>query len=951
MVEVRVLGPPAATVHGQPVTLASRIQQTIVAVLAAHRGIVSRDQLLEAVWGRAAPPTALRTLQAHVSRLRSVLGPDAIRTEGHGWRLSCNPMAMDADRFEELLDKANRSEPAHAVTCLTEALGLWGGRAFGQVESDATVVAERHRLDERRLHAAELLAETHLQMGHHDLAVAQLKALVVSSPLRETAATLLVQALVQLGRVAEAHAVADRVQRHLAGERLVPSAELVAALSAATPLEASTTGAIPHPGGDLIGRQAERQAITDLLKSARLITLLGPGGAGKTRLALQLPMDVGTIPPTTIVRFCDLSSVRTGVDVSQTVARAVGVPSSGPQDRHLLDALNAAPVLLMLDTCEHVLEPVADLVHRLIRGVPGLTVLGTSRQRLGVDGEHVVDIGPLEPKDAATLFLRRVQAQRSTIRLSASAVSGIIGRLDRLPLAIEMAAAQLRTSTTEELLQRLATRPSLSTGSPASSVPRHRNLTEVVTWSSDLLGPRQRRVFDACSVFGGRFTADAAEEIVGADDSERREIETDLNTLVESSLLLAETVGDHTTYRMLDTVRAVADQQLGQRRTRTAVHRAHVRRYADLARQIAVGMSGPAEAHWTAVLDASLADLRLAAERGPSLGLLDLAMSIPAVLFHCAYDRLHGDIARWARRLLDVAEVSGHPYTPAVRAVAATGPLHAGDLDTAIAMGSEAVAESRGLPVGRFGHQVLAVCSVYRWALDRCVAHADMEVELGEAAGDHHAIALGLCIGAIARVYDGKVAQANPLIDRLNALAAAVGSPTLKAYARYTEGESMLVTSPQQAGVLMEHAVELAHTSGARLAEGLALVSATTVRARHGPDDGATRAWFHRAIRLWRGRGDRIHQVTTLRNMVEFLVQSGEMTTAAILAGHLQDRPGSFGDEAGRVAAACRVAAAALGTEAYDVATTRGALMDHAAVVALALRCTAPGSRPETPPT
>lgn len=624
------------------------------------------------------------------------------------------------------------------------------------------------------------------------------------------------------------------------------------------------------------------------------------------------------------------------------MARAVGVPSSGTQDRRLLDALNAAPVLLILDTCEHVADPVATLLHRLIREVPGLTVLATSRRRLRVDGEHVVDIGPLEPKDAATLFLTRVHAQRATIRLSAAAVKGIIGRLDRLPLAIEMAAAQLRTSSAEELLQRLATRPSLSTGTPATSVPRHRSLTEVVTWSSDLLDSRQRRVFEACSVFGGQFSTAAAQAVHGPQDSNPQGVAADLDALVESSLLQADTGGHHTSYRMLDTVRAVADQQLEQHGDRLTVHRTHVRWHADLACRVAVGMAGPAEATWATTLDVSLADLRLAVERGPALGLLDQAMSIPAVLFHCAYDRLHGDIVRWARWLLDGVDVSGHPDTPAVRAVAATGPLHAGDLDQAVAMGSAAVAEAQGSPAGRFGHQVLAVSWLYRWALDRCVAHADMEVELGEAAGDHQTTALGLCVGALGRVYDGKIAEAEPLIERLKGLATAVGNPTLQAYACYTEGESVLATSPHQAGVLMEHAVQLAHTSGARLAEGIALVSATTVRARHGPADDTTRAWFHRAIRLWRGRGDRIHQVTTLRNLVEFLVHSGEMTAAATLAGHLRGQPGSFGEEADRVTAACRMAAAALGTEAYDVARTQGALMDHADVVALALRLTGP---------
>ncbi len=940
MLEVRVLGPPAATVHGKPVALPSQIQQTVVAVLAAHRGIVSRDQLIEAVWGEAPPPTALRTLQAHVSRLRAVLGSDAVRTEGRGWQLSCD--AIDADRFEELLDRAQGGEEAQAIVGLTEALGLWRGRAYGEVDSDQTVVAERHRLDERRLQANELMIHAHLRLGRHDQAIAQLQALVTEAPLRDTAWVLLIRTLVRLGRVVEGAAAADRVRRQLAAEGLALSPDLMAAIGAARPPGRRIASVAPHPGGDLIGRNAERQAIADLLQTVRLITLVGPGGVGKTRLALEIPIDVGPVPPTTAVLFCDLSSVTTAGDISQTVAHAVGVPSSGIQDRRLLDALHAAPVLLILDTCEHVVAPVATLVHRLIREVPGLTVMATSRRRLGVDGEHVVDIAPLESRDAAKLFLTRVQAQRATIRLSATAVNRIIGRLDRLPLAIEMAAAQLRTSSAEELLQRLAARPSLSTGTPASSVPRHRNLTEVVTWSSDLLTPRQRRVFNACSVFGGRFTAAAARAVVSPDDSDPVQMTADLNALVESSLLQADTVGDHTAYRMLDTVRAVADHQLQQHGGRAAAHRAHVRWHADLARQIADGVAGPAVASWAATLDASLADLRLAVERGPALGFLTQAMSIPAVLFHCAYDRLHGDIAQWARRLLEEVEVTGHPHAPAVLAVAATGPLHVGDLDQAVALGAAAVAEAQGSPAGRFGHQVLAGASLYRWTLDRCVVHADTEVELGDAVGDHHSTALGLCIGALGRVYDGQIAEANPLIQRLKDLAAAADNPTLKAYASYAEGESLLATRPRQAGVLMEHAVQLAHSSGARLAEGIALVSATTVRARHGPADDTTRAWFHRAIRLWRGRGDRIHQVTTLRNLVEFLVQSGEMTAAATLAGHLQRQPGSFDEEADRVTAACRSASAALGSEAYDIARTRGALMDHVGVVALALRSTAP---------
>ncbi|HYZ97652.1 MAG TPA: BTAD domain-containing putative transcriptional regulator, partial [Acidimicrobiales bacterium] len=547
--------------------------------------------------------------QVQVSYLRRALGlasagpAPSLRTEAGGYALDVDADAVDVYRFERGVSSAagrlaqpSRQEVEAGLAELRAALGLWRGEALQDVAYESFVVAEVERLGELRAVALEHEIEARLLLGRHEEAIPVLRRLIADHPLRERLRAQLMVALYRSGRQAEALRAFDATRERLVEELGVePAAELQALQRSVldhnpdldwTPLgvpagdDVASEGArvegaglpggsLPAPTSRLVGREREVAAVHAGMADSRMVTLTGPGGAGKTRLALAVAHDeLGARP----VWFVDLGGVGDPGLVPFEVARAVGAAS-------LTDPLEAAavrvgdrPGLLVLDTCEHLIDACATTAHRLLRTCPALGVLATSRQPLAVAGEVAWPVPPLRVPDPAAsltemrdaeavrLFSERSRAVRPDFTADESVVgdvADICRTLDGLPLAIELAAARTNVLSVASILERLGDRFALLSKVGRAAEVRQRSLRGAIEWSYELLDDDQRVFFDRLGVFAGRFTLDAAGAVAA------HELGTDpldlVSAVVDRSLVVAD--GDDS-YRMLDSLRAYAAERL-----------------------------------------------------------------------------------------------------------------------------------------------------------------------------------------------------------------------------------------------------------------------------------------------------------------------------------------------------------------------------------------------------
>ncbi|MFH8803778.1 ATP-binding protein [Streptomyces sp. NPDC017936] len=608
-----ILGPlDLRTDDGTPLDAGGPRPRALLTLLLLDAGrSVSPDRLTEGLYGAEPPAGAANALQSQVSRLRRRLAPHAeIEAGPAGYRIGAGPDAVDVHRFERLAGEGRTALAAGdhptAAAVLRDALALWRGPALPDLP-DAH--AERARLDELRLTAVQDRIEADLALGGGAELVPELRALLAAHPLGERLYGQLMRALYAGGRPAEALTVYEEARRALADELGAdPSPEL-----AALHLELLRGGPrrppVPVQLTRFIGREAELERIAEALSEARLVTLTGPGGAGKTRLAIEAaraPADAGppvTGPPAPVpararvdVCFVELAPLSDGARIPYAVLTALGVrenprgPAGDATDR-LLAAVEDRELLLVLDNCEHLVDDTARLAALLLAVCPGVRVLATSRESLGITGEVLVPVPPLPPDPSVRLFLDRARAVRPGFGGHAR-VPDICAALDGLPLAIELAAARLRTLTPQELADRLDDRFRLLSRGDRSKAPRHRTLRAVVEWSWELLDEEERELARRFTVFSGGATLDAVEAVCGLPYPEDL-----LASLVEKSLLgVAEG-----RYRMLETIRAFA---AGQRTGERALRDAHAGYFLRLAERAEPHLRGADQLPWLARLDA-----------------------------------------------------------------------------------------------------------------------------------------------------------------------------------------------------------------------------------------------------------------------------------------------------------------------------------------------------------
>ncbi|GAA2112123.1 BTAD domain-containing putative transcriptional regulator [Actinomadura alba] len=558
---------------GEPIALGGRRSRSLLAMLLLDAGrTVDARRLIEGVYGERAPGDAAHALQSQVSRLRSALRAgglpgDLVLFEPGGYRLAIDPEDVDVHRFERLAGEGRRAfaggDHATADRLLREALALWRGTALADVADASFAEAQTARLEELRLAATEDHIEARLTRGEHRALAAELPETVAAHPLRERLRGQLMRALAGSGRQAEALAAFEDARRVLAEELGVdPSPGLRRVHLAVLRAEGPPRAAVPAQLTSFVGREGDLARVGELLREERLVTLTGPGGVGKTRLAIEAGRGREAC-------FVELASVGAGTAVPRALINALGLREaallpalsgpSEPADR-LVAGLTGRAVLLILDGCEQVVDEVARLVHRLLAACPDLRILATSRERLDIAGETLHPVRPLASRAAVRLFTDRAVAVRPGFPAddaTLGAAARICRALDGLPLAIELAAARLRVLTVEEVAARLDDRFRLLSRGGRSGTPHHRTLRSAMAWSWDLLTPRERTLAAGLTVFRDGATLDAVARVCGPSEDEVIDLLADL---VDKSLVEA----DEGRYRMLETVREYCAERLAE---------------------------------------------------------------------------------------------------------------------------------------------------------------------------------------------------------------------------------------------------------------------------------------------------------------------------------------------------------------------------------------------------
>ncbi|GGO70487.1 BTAD domain-containing putative transcriptional regulator [Nonomuraea cavernae] len=642
-----ILGPAKVVGDdGAPVSLGGPRVRGLLTLLALDAGrVVGAEHLVDHLYGERPPEGVANALQSQVSRLRRALGRDRIEFHPAGYRLAADPEDVDARRFERLAGEGRRALAAgdarQAARLLREALELWRGRPLADVPRAEAAAAG---LAELRLAAVEDRVQAELELGRHRELAAELRQLTAAHPLRERLHAQLMRALYGSGRQAEALAVYQEARR-LLGEELgvEPGAELSAAQLAVLRAEPALGPAagVSRQGvraqlTSFVGRSEELSQVGTRLRANRLVTLIGTGGAGKTRLAMETAERAGGD-----VCVVELAPVTDGADVPKAALAALDLHDallSGPE-RPMVDpvarltaALAGRELLLVLDNCEHLVAAVAELADRLLAACPGLRVLATSREALGITGESILPVAPLRlppsgapnPLDypAVRLFADRAAAVRPGFVVGEDDLARVVSvcrALDGLPLAIELAAARLRTLSVADVADRLDDRFRLLARGSRTALPRHQTLRAVVAWSWDLLDESEQLLAARLTVFVNGATPAAAERVCGLP-------EETLFALAEKSLV--EVVDGR--YRMLETIRAYCAERLAEAGETEAMREAHAVHYAELVAEADPHLRRSEQLEWLALLDDEsddmIAAVRWAAQSGRGeLGLRLLA--------------------------------------------------------------------------------------------------------------------------------------------------------------------------------------------------------------------------------------------------------------------------------------------------------------------------------------
>jgi predicted ATPase/DNA-binding SARP family transcriptional activator len=945
-VSIDVLGPLRAIADGgRDVTPTGVLQRRLLSLLVLHRGqLVSTDAAIEALWPGALPADPAAALQNHMSRLRRLLPGELIASVGDGYRIDPGVLDVDADRLGRFVAEGASPEDVQAI------LGRWRGPAYVDLADCDAAVAEAVRLEELRIRALEICAEARLAAGDTDGLVAELHALVDAAPLRERPRALLIETLVSTGRQAEALRVYDDFRRVLGTELgIEPSAALTARhteLLAGRPPErvgAIEAGWAPatrlvHPAASLIGREQFLEEADQRIRAGRLVTLVGAGGVGKTRLLVELGHRLLAEQPTRPVVLCELA-IGDAASAVEVVAAALGVdarPGVRLADR-VADVLGPAVAVLLFDNCEHVIEPVAALAEQLLARCPHVRIVATSRERLRVAGEHVLVVPTLGLGDVAApavqLFVERARAVCPGFEPDRDAlerIAGIVARLDGLPLAIELAAARLHTHDLDEVAAGLDDRFAMLTAGHRTSA-RHGSLAAAVAWSFGLLPPDLQETFADLAVFAGPFTADDAAAVAGISAADAARV---LVELLERSLVMR---APGRRYMLLETLRAFGLDQLQSTGRATIVAERHADHQAAwLAgahrRLLEPGNDALPE------IEAALPELRSALGWALERGRTDLAGRLAVHLLDYGFFRLRPDVLAWTERVLAADPVESAPLAAGLGGVGACAAWMDGDLPECGRRSWRAweLAEQAGGPLT--AHVLTAQASFELFEGDLAAAadhyHQAAEQRLpSDPARSLVAAASEILARSYARDDVAAAELAAALLERVP------DDTCYAAYAWYCAGEADMVVDPARARQRLSRAIALAERTGASFVYGVAGASKASLDARSG-DAHEAAADYRRLILHWRRAGVWSTQWTMLRSIAALLARLGRFHDAAVLEGAIRATLAGhriFGDDEVALGELSATLLAELGEDAYAAARRAGAGLDGDAAVEHAL--------------
>jgi predicted ATPase/DNA-binding SARP family transcriptional activator len=623
VLQVAVLGPLEVTRGGERLRIPAGRSSDLVVRLALEAGaLVSAERLLEDLWADTAAGTRRNTLQSKIAMLRRALGPDAVVSRDGGYALAVDVGQVDAltvlrhAATAAALREEGEAQGAYDVSAA--ALTLFRGTGLDAAGDAEWAEVHRTRVDEARGALVETRLWARLQLGDGSGAVGDLEAAVAEHPFREGLWELLVTALYRAGRQADALAAYQRVRRHLAdelgldpGPRLQQLEQRILAqdLPSGSESGADTAlplGNLPSLSAALVGRDDDVATVSDLLRRHRLVEVVGPGGIGKTALALEVGRRLSTPDGVWLAR---LESAVSTADVVDLLVAALDGPGS---EDALLERLRGSSAVLVLDNCEHVLDAAAALAVRLLDHAPGVRVLCTSQVPLEVEGEHVVELAPLSHVDAVELFTQRAQRLGSRSPTDGGTVDELCRALDGLPLAIELAAARTRTLTVEEISRRLENRFAVL-HDPASRRPeRRRSLRATIQWSYELLFPDDQRGLWALATFAGGASLPAAESVLAALGVPAATAIDVVDRLVARSLVTVDDRGaaqGGVRYRLLDSIRAFALEALDEAGLAGTARAAHACWYADAAELSTEGVRSHRQAEHLALARAERANI------------------------------------------------------------------------------------------------------------------------------------------------------------------------------------------------------------------------------------------------------------------------------------------------------------------------------------------------------
>lgn len=904
---VGVLGQLALRVDGTPVPVPGGRRRALLTTLALARGrVVGVERLVDALWPDDPPTNAGQALFNHVSRLRRDLGPagERLRRQGTGYVLDLGDDELDADVARTAADGLPGLPPGGVLAAARAALDLWRGSSLEEFRGHPELDVEAVALDELRLRLHDELVRARIEVGDGN-AVADASAGVAADPLRERSVLLLMRALACEGRAADAMAAGAAYRRRLADETgLDPGpalGRLEQEIAAGGLAPAGTPSAVPRrrtvarPSGPMIGRQQDQDEVLRLLAGHRVVTVTGPGGVGKTRLALEVAASLAEADQLDAA-MVDLAAVDDAGRLVQAVVSTLGLRLIAAEPSTPLEvatALGETALLLVLDNAEHVVEACRDLVEAIDRHAPAVRVLVTSRVTLHAAGEYVVRLQPLPvPREVSDLaLLERQPSVRAFLEharrrdrgfeltaLEAGPLVDVLQHLDGLPLAIELVAGQVAMLPLSAVRDRLGRALDLAGAGDGADDGRQRTLRLTIRWSYDRLTSQQQGLLRSIAAYPGGVDL-VTVELLAADVAAGHDPVRLLHGLVDSSLLDVD--AGRTRYRLLFTVRTFLLEESAALGEAPEVEDRFLRWAVRAAGEIGADLTSAADGAADRRLRSELDNLRAARDVARAHGLLDLRVQITLSVDQGSLWRDLREVWSWCLELAADPSVPGHPREVEILGAAAEAARQAGDYDHAVRLAT------RGLELAGEPRQD-AVETSRCWSALAAVAHYRGDFASAARDWERSARAEGpaaaglLASAALAAAYGGDPGRALTILAEARRHTTLNPNSSNHAFVVYVDGELAAADDPDAAIRHYTAAVEEARSVGATFVAGVAGVALASVQARIG-DPATAAAAYSRLLDAWRRSGHGPQLWTTARNAASLLLDHGHAREAALL--------------------------------------------------------------------